>query len=162
MRGVPKSLYKKRCQMWLEAVGLTEFQDRLCGKYSGGNKRKLSTCVAFVGMPTLSVLDEPSSGMDPSARRRMWSIVDAACQNSSSVLFSTHFMDEADELGNRIGILQGGMLRCLGTSQHLKVSLSRTRAALRLSNQFCPLSVLYSLNMALATSLKSKQNLELT
>ena len=94
---------------------------RLAGDYSGGNKRKLSVACAMIGQPSIIFLDEPSTGMDPVARRFMWSVInDICCQGNTSVILATHSMEECEALCQRIGIMVGGRFRCLGSAQHLK------------------------------------------
>merc|ERR1711990_987706 len=98
---------------------LTRYADRQAGTYSGGNKRKLSVALSLVGEPEIVFLDEPSTGMDPEARRFMWNVI-ASTMSGRSVILTTHSMEEAEALSNRIGIMVGGRLRCIGTNQHLK------------------------------------------
>lgn len=102
----------------VRAVGLTPFQHRMAAKLSGGNKRKLSLAIALMGNPTVLLLDEPSSGMDVSAKRVMWRTLASVVPGRSLVL-TTHSMEEADALADRAGILGGRML-ALGTSQELR------------------------------------------
>jgi ATP-binding cassette subfamily A (ABC1) protein 3 len=103
-------------------MGLTEYADRAAGTYSGGNKRKLSVALAMIGDPSIVFLDEPSTGMDPVARRFMWEVIsDVVCRREKcSVILTTHSMEECEALCTRIGIMVGGILRCLGSSQHLR------------------------------------------
>jgi len=103
----------------IDKMDLREHCDREAGGYSGGNKRKLSVAIALVGNPKIVFLDEPSTGMDPEARRFMWDVI-ASTMHGRSVILTTHSMEEAEALSNRIGIMVGGRLRCLGTGQHLK------------------------------------------
>jgi len=106
----------------LVQLDLKDFEHKTAGSLSGGNKRKLSVAVATVGEPSIVFLDEPSTGMDPVARRFMWKVIarmtaeDAAC----SVILTTHSMEEAEALCSRIGVMVNGRLRCLGPAQHLK------------------------------------------
>ncbi|CAM9893019.1 unnamed protein product, partial [Hapterophycus canaliculatus] len=89
------------------------------GTLSGGNKRKLSLAVALIGGPPVLLLDEPSSGMDPGARRSMWEVI-SSLSASRSVILTTHSMEECEAVCGRLGIMVGGRLRCIGTPQHLK------------------------------------------
>ena len=103
----------------LEKVTLTPYADRLCGSYSGGNKRKLSLAIALVGSPAVVFLDEPSSGMDPVSRRHMWDIIMRE-RCARSIVLTTHSMEECEAVCTRIGIMTAGRLQCLGGQQHLK------------------------------------------
>jgi len=103
----------------IEEVRLTESAHQSAGALSGGMKRRLSVAVALVGSPEVVYLDEPTTGMDPINRRHVWDVIEAAKQDRSVVL-TTHSMEEADILGDRIGIMAKGRLRCLGTSVRLK------------------------------------------
>jgi len=103
----------------IDKMNLREHCEREAGGYSGGNKRKLSVAIALVGNPSIVFLDEPSTGMDPEARRFMWNVI-ANTMAGRSVILTTHSMEEAEALSNRIGIMVGGRLRCLGSVQHLK------------------------------------------
>jgi ATP-binding cassette subfamily A (ABC1) protein 3 len=106
----------------ISEMGLVEYADRSAGTYSGGNKRKLSVAIAMIGEPTLVFLDEPSTGMDPVARRHMWEIIiDIVTKREKcSLILTTHSMEECEALCTRVGIMVGGVLRCLGSSQRLK------------------------------------------
>ncbi len=87
-------------------MDLTEFENKLAGTYSGGNKRKLSVAIAMLGNPPTVFLDEHSTGMDPAARRFMWSVISriSTKRKSSSIILTTHSMEEAEALSTRIAI----------------------------------------------------------
>nr|CAD7269391.1 unnamed protein product [Timema shepardi] len=86
---------------------------------SGGMKRKLSAAVALCGNSQVVMFDEPTSGMDPAARRTLWDLLRSEKQGRT-IMLTTHFMDEADLLGDRIAIMAGGGLQCCGSSFFLK------------------------------------------
>lgn len=86
---------------------------------SGGNKRKLSVAIALCGGSKFVLLDEPTSGLDLSARRELWNML-RNYKKDKVILLTTHYMDEADILGDRIGIMSGGKMTCLGSSMFLK------------------------------------------
>jgi len=109
----------------LRAADLEPYADRPCGRYSGGNKRKLSLAIALVGDPTFAVLDEPSAGVDPAARRRLWRTINRSLARGATIALTTHHMSEAAHLGSRIGIMVKGRLGCLGSPQHLKLRYGR-------------------------------------
>lgn len=100
-------------------VNLTYASQQRAGSFSGGMKRRLSVAVALLGDPKLVFLDEPTTGMDPVSRRQVWDIIERAKQGRAIIL-TTHSMEEADILGDRIAIMARGNLRCLGTSLRLK------------------------------------------
>ena len=89
---------------------------------SGGNKRKLSVAMAMIGNPKIVFLDEPSTGMDPVARRFMWDVISRIVNRdrSCAVVLTTHSMEEADMLGDRIAVMSHGKIQAIGTSLFLK------------------------------------------
>eukprot|EP00468_Gymnochlora_sp_CCMP2014_P002772 CAMPEP_0167748496 /NCGR_PEP_ID=MMETSP0110_2-20121227/4870_1 /TAXON_ID=629695 /ORGANISM="Gymnochlora sp., Strain CCMP2014" /LENGTH=1828 /DNA_ID=CAMNT_0007633517 /DNA_START=234 /DNA_END=5720 /DNA_ORIENTATION=- len=121
IRGLSTEIRRKVVDVAISLVGLGEHKDKLASEYSGGNKRKLSCAIALMGWPKTMLLDEPSTGIDPVARRALWDVIRAAT-NHRSVMLTTHSMEEADALCTRMGILVNGKLQCIGNSQHLKSS----------------------------------------
>ncbi|CAL8099662.1 unnamed protein product [Calicophoron daubneyi] len=105
----------------LDSTGLSLYADRLVHTFSGGTKRKLSTAVAFIGDPKIVLLDEPSTGMDPCARRMLWSLVRSTLKRNHIVILSSHCMEECEILCTRIGLLHDGRLHCEGHPLELKV-----------------------------------------
>ncbi|KAK4485446.1 hypothetical protein RD792_008087, partial [Penstemon davidsonii] len=101
---------------------LLKYADKPSYALSGGNKRKLSVAIAMIGDPPLVILDEPSTGMDPIAKRFMWEVISrlSTRRGKTAVILTTHSMNEAQALCTRIGIMVGGKLRCIGSPQHLK------------------------------------------
>lgn len=98
-------------------------KDKVAMTLSGGNKRKLSVALALLGNPPIVLLDEPSAGMDPKARRFLWTVVAKMSQHNknSAVVLTTHSMEEAEALSTKIGIMvKGGIFKCIGSAQHLK------------------------------------------
>lgn len=120
VRGIQKQHLSDYVSRWLEMADLASYADRPCGTYSGGNKRKLQLAIALCGDPRLTVLDEPSAGVDPAARRKLWGVVNRSLAKGRTVVLTTHHMDEAAHLGHRIGIMVRGRLTCLGSPLHLK------------------------------------------
>ncbi len=100
-------------------LGLWEKRDERAKSLSGGQKRRLSVGIAFIGDSKFIVLDEPTSGMDTSARRHIWEML-KDYKAGRIILLTTHFMDEADNLGDRIAIMSHGRLECCGSSVFLK------------------------------------------
>ena len=103
----------------LAVVGLSDHADKAAGRLSGGMKRKLAVAVALVGGPSVVLLDEPSSGLDPGAQRNLWDLIKVTMKGRAVVL-TTHSMGEADLLCDRVGIMVKGTMRCIGTPQELK------------------------------------------
>jgi ABC-2 type transport system ATP-binding protein len=101
--------------MLLERVGLNPSDKTRCRRLSGGQKRRLALAVALVGKPSLVFLDEPTSGMDPQARLATWEIIRELKRNGATILFTTHLMDEAERLADRIAIIDHGQLVALDT-----------------------------------------------
>nr|KAF6432792.1 ATP binding cassette subfamily A member 2 [Molossus molossus] len=120
LRGIP---WKDEAQVvkWaLEKLELTKYADQPAGTYSGGNKRKLSTAIALIGYPAFVFLDEPTTGMDPKARRFLWNLILDLIKTGRSVVLTSHSMEECEALCTRLAIMVNGRLRCLGSIQHLK------------------------------------------
>ncbi|KAL7700255.1 ABC1 transporter [Lotmaria passim] len=109
------------CRMLFETDMLDKI-DQPAGSLSGGMKRKLSIAISFVGGSRLVFLDEPTAGLDVGARRQVWELLKRMAQ-SRTILLTTHYMDEADLLGSRIGIMSQGRLKCTGSSLFLKSRL---------------------------------------
>ena len=105
----------------LKDVQLTFAADRPCGKYSGGMKRRLSVANSLVGSPKVVYLDEPSTGLDPASRRTLWDCIVSAKGNDKSIVLTTHSMEEADALCDRLAIMARGKLRCIGKAAELKL-----------------------------------------
>ena len=106
----------------IEEMNLSKFKNKISGKLSGGNKRKLSVAIALICNPPIILLDEPSTGMDPEARRFMWEVIHKVSlnQKKSTIIMTTHSMEEAETLCKRIGILINGQFKCLSTSDEIK------------------------------------------
>lgn len=110
---------EKHVDQAIEDVALSEKRHTFSCNLSGGMKRKLSVAVAFCGGSKVVVLDEPTSGMDPFSRRFTWNVI-RHYRHNRIIILTTHFMDEADILGDRIAIMADGQLRCAGSSLFLK------------------------------------------
>jgi ABC-type multidrug transport system ATPase subunit len=96
IRGISEEILTPRIEYLIDQVGLNKHAHKPCGTYSGGNKRKLSLAIALVGDPALLLLDEPSSGMDPEARRNMWEVITKVSE-SRTVVLTTHSMEVMHE-----------------------------------------------------------------
>eukprot|EP01138_Halocafeteria_seosinensis_P011391 gb/GECG01011634.1/.p1 GENE.gb/GECG01011634.1/~~gb/GECG01011634.1/.p1 ORF type:complete len:2040 (+),score=216.84 gb/GECG01011634.1/:1-6120(+) len=122
IKGVPDNMLESVVQGKMREMGVKQFEHRCAGTLSGGNKRKLSVALAMIGDPSIVFLDEPSTGMDPMARRFMWDVIEriATKNKRCSIILTTHSMEECEALCTNVGIMVGGRLRCLGSVQHLK------------------------------------------
>src|SRR5438045_6139906 len=103
----------------LERLGLTAASRTRCRRLSGGQKRRLALALALVGKPTLLFLDEPTAGMDPQARLATWEIIRDLKRQGATVLLTTHLMDEAERLADRVAIIDHGRLIALDTPGQL-------------------------------------------
>lgn len=122
IKGVPKISLNDVVNEKLMEFDLWKHADKPSYSLSGGNKRKLSVAIAMIGNPPIVILDEPSTGMDPLAKRFMWDVISrlSTRRGKTAVILTTHSMNEAQALCTRIGIMVGGSLRCIGSPQHLK------------------------------------------
>ncbi|MGH0172914.1 UNVERIFIED_CONTAM: hypothetical protein FKN15_075079 [Acipenser sinensis] len=120
LRGIPEKYVGGCVENVLRALLLEPHADRLVRCYSGGNKRKLSAGIALIGGPPVIFLDEPSTGMDPVARRLLWDAVTRTRESGKAVIITSHSMEECEALCTRLAIMVNGQFKCLGSPQHLK------------------------------------------
>ena len=122
LKGVKHEYLSNLINAIIFEMRLNEFTNKMSGRLSGGNKRKLSVAISMICSPPIILLDEPSTGMDPEARRFMWSIIHklSTMGNKSSVIMTTHSMDEAETLCKRMGIMVNGEFVCLGRANQIK------------------------------------------
>jgi len=119
LRGVPEGKVAFIVDGAIDQLELAPHRKKLAGRLSGGMKRKLCVAIALIGDPEVVLLDEPSAGLDPVSRRNLWNVI-LRTMSHRSVILTTHSMEEAEALCQRIGIMVKGQLRALGTKQHLK------------------------------------------
>uniref|UniRef100_A0A8C7J3L6 P-type phospholipid transporter n=1 Tax=Oncorhynchus kisutch TaxID=8019 RepID=A0A8C7J3L6_ONCKI len=120
LRGVPEESVAKVAQWGVKKLGLTQYAEREAGGYSGGNKRKLSTAISLIGAPPVIFLDEPTTGMDPKAKRFLWNCILSVIKEGRAVVLTSHSMEECEALCTRMAIMVNGRFQCLGSVQHLK------------------------------------------
>ena len=122
IKGIRRNSVRDLVTSMIKEMSLNEFTNKIAGRLSGGNKRKLSVAVSMLGNPPIILLDEPSTGMDPEARRFMWSVIHKMSTKGrkSSVIMTTHSIDEAETLCKRMGIMVNGEFVCLGTANEIK------------------------------------------
>uniref|UniRef100_A0A452QKV4 ABC transporter domain-containing protein n=1 Tax=Ursus americanus TaxID=9643 RepID=A0A452QKV4_URSAM len=119
VKGMPRKARLTEIDHMLAAFNLLDKRNAFSCSLSGGMKRRLSMIIALIGGSKVVILDEPTSGMDPASRRATWDILQQYKQDRT-ILLTTHYMDEADFLGDRIAIMVKGSLRCCGSSVFLK------------------------------------------
>jgi ABC-2 type transport system ATP-binding protein len=121
LNGLPKAERSSRGAELLERVGLTEAADRKVGGYSGGMKRRLDLALALVHGPSILFLDEPTTGLDPQSRSALWDEVERlATKDGVTVFLTTQYLEEADVLADRVGIIDRGKIVAEGTPDELK------------------------------------------
>lgn len=104
----------------LNQFGLSDAADRRAGTYSGGMMRRLDIAMSLVGEPAVIFLDEPTTGLDPEARQEVWKAVKALASSGTTILLTTQYLEEAEQLADRIAILHGGKIIANGTLDELK------------------------------------------
>ncbi|XP_053900841.1 glucosylceramide transporter ABCA12 [Malaclemys terrapin pileata] len=125
LHGIPEKEIKGIVRQLLHRLNLMLYKDRVTSMCSYGTNRKLSTALALIGNPSILLLDEPSSGMDPNAKRHLWKIISEEVQNQCSVILTSHSMEECEALCTRLAIMVNGRFQCLGSLQHIKSRFGR-------------------------------------
>ena len=120
LHAMPKEKIRKNTDELLERMGLSEDAKRRVGKYSGGMRRRINLIMALVHDPEIAFLDEPTVGMDPQSRRAVWDFIKDLKKQNKTVILTTHYMEEAEELCDRVGIIDYGKLIALGEPEQLK------------------------------------------
>uniref|UniRef100_A0A182LRE6 ABC transporter domain-containing protein n=1 Tax=Anopheles culicifacies TaxID=139723 RepID=A0A182LRE6_9DIPT len=124
LRGIPKTEIAALSNRLAEELNFAKHIDKQTKAYSGGNKRKLSTALALMGNPAVVYLDEPTTGMDPGARRQLWDVVCKERAAGKAIVLTSHSMEECEALCTRLAIMVNGEFKCLGSTQHLKNKFS--------------------------------------
>ncbi|XP_044010225.1 phospholipid-transporting ATPase ABCA3-like [Aphidius gifuensis] len=120
LRGIPESQIKSSVEGWIKRLNLSACASRPSQTYSGGNKRRLNIALALIGQPSLVLMDEPTTGVDPAARRSLWNTLKYCQESGQSIIFTSHSMEECEALCNRLVIMVNGKLVCVGAVQELK------------------------------------------
>jgi len=123
----------RRADELLERFGLAEAATRAVKTYSGGMRRRLDLAASLIGHPSVLFLDEPTTGLDPTARALMWDIVRELVADGTTLLLTTQYLDEADQLADRIAVIDGGRVIAEGTPAELKASVGGQRVLLTLA-----------------------------
>jgi len=119
LHALPQTKIQERMENLLTVLELTEASDRRAKGYSGGMLRKLNLIIALISDPQIAFLDEPTVGMDPRARRATWDFIASLKTQKKTIILTTHYIEEAETLSDRVGIIDYGKLIALGTPQEL-------------------------------------------
>jgi ABC-2 type transport system ATP-binding protein len=130
--GHGKPAARLRAAQLLEAFGLTEAAGKQIKHYSGGMRRRIDIAASILNTPDLLFLDEPTTGLDPRSRNQVWDIVRAVVAQGTTVLLTTQYLDEADQLASRIAVIDKGRVIAEGTKGELKASVGAGSVHLRL------------------------------
>eukprot|EP00871_Galdieria_phlegrea_P003473 jgi/Galph1/4126/GphlegSOOS_G2772.1 len=133
LRGITRKECREEVEKSLASVQLESAADRVVKKYSGGMRRRLSVAVSLVGHPSIVLLDEPSTGLDPDSKHKLWECIKQR-KVGKTIMLTTHSMEEAERLCDCIGIMANGRLNCVGPPEELKIRLGK---GFRL-NVLCP------------------------
>src|SRR2546429_2914046 len=128
------SAARRRADEMLERFGLTDAAGRAVKTYSGGMRRRLDLAASLIAHPSVLFLDEPTTGLDPSARALMWDIVRQLVADGTTLLLTTQYLDEADQLAGRIAVIDGGKVIAEGAPAELKASVGGQRVVLELAD----------------------------
>jgi ABC-2 type transport system ATP-binding protein len=131
--GLSKSESKQKAIDLLEEFGLTDAAKRPIAKFSGGMRRRLDLAVSLIAQPPLIFLDEPTTGLDPRTRTQMWNTIRKLVDSGSTILLTTQYLDEADQLADRIAVIDKGRVVAEGTPSELKASVGVATLQLKLS-----------------------------
>ncbi|UYO96454.1 ATP-binding cassette domain-containing protein [Microbacterium sp. M28] len=120
LSGLGRAAARRRCVELLERFGLADAASRAVRTYSGGMRRRLDLALSFVVTPEILFLDEPTTGLDTRSRRDLWDIIRAMADAGTTVFLTTQYLEEADQLADRIAVLHDGRIAALGTADQLK------------------------------------------
>jgi ABC-2 type transport system ATP-binding protein len=135
LHGLPRAEGKARAERLLARVGLETAADRRVGTYSGGMRRRLDLASALVHEPRILFLDEPTTGLDPVSRQTIWEEIEELNREGTTVFLTTQYLEEADRLADRVGIIDLGRIVAEGTPGQLKSEVGRPHLEIRLTAQ---------------------------
>jgi ABC-2 type transport system ATP-binding protein len=127
LAGLPRAEARLRAGELLEQFELTQAARRRVGTYSGGMRRRLDLAASLAGHPSVLFLDEPTTGLDPQSRLTTWRVIAGLAASGVTVFLTTQYLEEADQLADRIAVLSGGRLIAEGTAAELKRRVAATR-----------------------------------
>ena len=135
LHGLPRAEGRRRADGLLERVDLVDAADRQVGTYSGGMRRRLDLASALVHEPPVLFLDEPTTGLDPVSRKTIWAEVGQLNADGTTVFLTTQYLEEADQLADRVGIIDFGKLVAEGTPRQLKAQIGHPHLEIRLADE---------------------------
>jgi ABC-2 type transport system ATP-binding protein len=135
LHGLPPAEGRRRAESLLKRVDLAAAADRRIGTYSGGMKRRVDLAAALVHEPEVLFLDEPTTGLDPVSRKAIWEEVSALNREGTTVFLTTQYLEEADQLANRVGIIDDGRLVSEGTPAELKAEVGKPRLEIQIAQE---------------------------
>jgi ABC-2 type transport system ATP-binding protein len=135
MYGASKSEAKDRAEAAIGAFQLESFADRAIGTYSGGQRRRLDVALGVIHSPDVVFLDEPTAGLDPPSRARMWQEVRRLRDQGMTIFLTTHYLDEAEEMADRIGVINRGEITLVEDKAALMQKLGRKQLKLQLTRK---------------------------
>ncbi|MEO8894184.1 MAG: ATP-binding cassette domain-containing protein [Coleofasciculaceae cyanobacterium] len=136
---LPKATAKKRIEDVIEVLGLGEYADKKTGSYSGGIRRRLDLAAGLLHQPDVLVLDEPTVGLDIESRFVVWDLLRKLREAGTTVLITSHYLEEIDALANRVAIIDKGIVIAEGTPSQLKDNVGGDRITLRIQ-EFSPMA----------------------
>ncbi|TYC49073.1 ATP-binding cassette domain-containing protein [Weissella muntiaci] len=134
LNGLTHSEAKKRTNELLEEFSLQASADKSISNFSGGMRRRLDLAVSLISRPTLIFLDEPTTGLDPRTRTQMWDTIRSLVEQGSTIVLTTQYLEEADELADRIAVIDHGKLVSIGSPAELKAQVGGAKLQLELLN----------------------------
>jgi ABC-2 type transport system ATP-binding protein len=135
LHGIPPASVRQRASDLIERVGLADAEDRRVGTYSGGMRRRLDLAMALIHRPEVLFLDEPTTGLDPVSRLTLWAEVRRLRDEGTTVFLTTQYLEEADQLADRVGIISGGRIVAEGTPEALKAEVGSPHLDITLAGQ---------------------------
>jgi ABC-2 type transport system ATP-binding protein len=136
LHGIPRRAVAARAAALIDRVGLSQAAERRVGTYSGGMRRRLDLAMALIHEPEVLFLDEPTTGLDPTSRMTLWDEVRRLRDEGTTVFLTTQYLEEADMLADRVGIIDNGVLVAEGTPEALKAQVGAPHLDITLGGEF--------------------------
>lgn len=156
--GLSRKAAHARATQLLEDFGLSEAANKTLKHFSGGMRRRLDLAVSLIATPPLIFLDEPTTGLDPRTRNQMWDTIRSLVAAGATVLLTTQYLDEADQLADRIAVIDQGVLVAEGTAEELKTSIGGSIMEVRLVNPTDTVQAAQALERTLGGGLLTHEN----